>query len=140
MKGLLIIMLMIVSAYVYFNYFGERPESLIGDVTLTSNGKQKNLGIDFNAPVRYLGHFPEEHGQILQIRIRAISFDGFNKNNSIMDRIIKSGSGDALIDDVRYEGSVPGGPFLIVKFRKPIFFKVVEGDGLRSLNVSFSAS
>jgi len=140
MKNLILVMLLSGGVYFYLTYFGERPDGLIEDLTLTRDVTGNNLGIDFTAPVRYLGHYPKSYGEVLQIRIRAISFDGFDKNISIFDRVIKSGSsGDSLIEDVRYEGNVPGGPFLVLKFSKPVNFEVVEGDGLRSLNVNFDS-
>ena len=139
MKNLLYAILAISAAYIYFNYFGERPEKLIADVTLTSNGKNKNLAFDFTTPIRYLGHFPESYGEVLQIRFRSISFSGFEQNYSILNDIIKAGStAEQLIDDVRYEGDVPGGPFVIVRFTKPVEYEIHEGEGLRSLSISFT--
>lgn len=140
MKNMILIMLLSGVGYFYVTYFGEKPDGLIDDLTLTSDATGSNLGIDFTTPVRYLGHYPNSYGEVLQIRIRAISFAGFENNISIFDRVIKSGSsGDSLIEDVRFEGNVPGGPFVVLKFIKPVNFKVVEGDGLRSMNINFKS-
>lgn len=140
MKNLVLIMLLSGGGYFYFTYFGEKPEGLIDDLTLTRDATGSNLGIDFTTPVRYLGHYPESFGDVVQIRIRAISFAGFDKNISLYNRVIKSGSsGDSLIEDVRYEGNVPGGPFVVLKFSKPVNFNVIEGDGLRSININFKS-
>ena len=140
MKNMILIVLLSGAGYFYVTYFGEKPDGLIEDLTLTSDATGSNLGIDFTTPVRYLGHYPNSYGEVLQIRIRAISFAGFENNISIFDRVIKSGSsGDSLIEDVRFEGNVPGGPFVVLKFIKPVNFKVVEGDGLRSMNINFKS-
>lgn len=141
MKNLIYTLLAVSAAYVYFTYFGAQSENLIADVTLTSNGKEKNLAFDFTTPIRFLGHFPENYGQVLQIRLRSISFGGFTQNYSLLKNIVKAGSGsDVLIDDVRYEGDIPGGPFVVVRFTRPVNFEVHEGEGLRSLSVSFNKS
>ncbi|MFV2058216.1 MAG: hypothetical protein ACC707_17250 [Thiohalomonadales bacterium] len=140
MKNLLLIMLLSGGGYFYFTYFGEKPDGLIEDLMLTSDATGSNLGIHFATPVRYLGHYPRSYGEVVQIRIRAISFAGFRKNISIFDHVIKSGSrGDSLIEDVRFEGNVPRGPFVVLKFTKPVNFKIVEGDGLRSMNINFNS-
>jgi len=141
MKNVAYIVIAFIVVYLYMTIFAEKPDKLVADVTLTTSGNQKNLAFDFTTPVRYLGHYPESYGEVLQIKIRAISFEGFNKNYSILGQIAKSGSStDNLITDVRYEGNVKGGPFLIVRFAKPLNYEVHESDGLSSLSISFDAT
>jgi len=141
MKNVVYIAIAVIGVYLYMTIFAEKPDKLVSEVTLTTSGNQKNLAIDFTTPVRYLGHFPENYGEILQIKIRAISFEGFDKNYSILGQIAKSGSStDNLIRDVRYEGNVKGGPFLIIRFAKPLNYEVHEADGLSSLSISFDAT
>jgi len=141
MKNVVYVVVAVIVAYLYMTIFAEKPDKLVSEVTLTTSGNQKNLAFDFTTPVRYLGHYPESYGEVLQIKIRAISFDGFNKNYSILSQIAKSGSStDNLIRDVRYEGNVEGGPFLVVRFAKPLNYEVNESDGLSSLSISFDAT
>lgn len=141
MRNVVYIVLAAVAVYVYVTIFAEKPDKLVADVTLTTSGNQKNLAFDFTTPVRYLGHFPESYGSVVQIKLRAISFEGFTENYSILNDIVKSGSStDDLIRDVRYEGSVQGGPFIVVRFAKPLNFEVHETDGLSGLSISFDAT
>jgi hypothetical protein len=46
-------------------------------------------------------------------------------------------SQEKLLQDVRYEGNVPGGPFIVVKFDKPMKFQVSESNGLNGLIVNY---
>jgi len=128
MKNIVYIAVAVIVVYLYMTIFAEKPDKLVSEVTLTTSGNQKNLAFDFTTPVRYLGHFPESYGEVLQ-------------NYSILGQIAKSGSStDNLIRDVRYEGNVEGGPFLVVRFAKPLNYEVNESDGLSSLSISFDAT
>jgi len=77
MKNVAYIVIAFIVVYLYMTIFAEKPDKLVADVTLTTSGNQKNLAFDFTTPVRYLGHYPESYGEVLQIKIRAISFYGY---------------------------------------------------------------
>lgn len=131
-------MLIITGGYIYFTYFGDKPDTLIDDVVLTEDKNGGNIQIEFATPVRYLGHYPDAEGEFLQIKLRAISFHEFDENYSIVNKFLKFNKAkDYNLADVRYEGNVPGGPFLIVKFSEPVNFKVNEGDGLKALLINY---
>lgn len=137
-KNIALIMLLITVGFVYFTFFGEKPESLVSEVVLTKDKEGGNIQVDFANPVRYLGHFPENEGEILQIRIRAISFYSFNESFSVIKKYLQKGKAkDYNIEDIRYEGDVPGGPFLIVKFIQPVSYKLKEGEGLKAVLINY---
>ena len=84
----------------------------ISDLLITSDRKEKVIDIEFNGAVRYLGHFPEKKGEILQVKFRTITFDSEKDSYSILKKLQLTGhSKSNYIDDVIYEGDVPGGPF-----------------------------
>jgi hypothetical protein len=119
-------------------YFGEKPETLVEDVVVTKDKNGGNIQIEFANPVRHVGHFPEKEGDFLQIKLRAISFHDFTENYSVVEKFLKTiKANDYHIDDLRYEGNVPGGPLLTVKFSKPMEFSLDEGDGLRALLINY---
>ena len=138
LKNILVIMALITVGFIYITFFGEKPESLIAEVVLTKDKEVSNLQVDFSSPVRYVGHFPENQGEFLQIKVRAISFHEFNENYSLIDMFLKTPEArDSHIADIRYEGNVPGGPFLIIKFTKPVTYQVNEGDGLKAMLINY---
>jgi len=137
-KNLAVLLLLTIAAYVYFKYGYEAPSQLVRDFHITSDKNGHNLEFDFENPVRYLGHFPENESDILQIKLRAIGFNDFTENASLLDRFISNSEvKDKLLDDVRYEGDVPGGPFIVVRFTKPMKYNINESNGLKSLIISY---
>lgn len=133
-------MILITIGYIYTTYMGEKPELLVSDLVLTKEKDGGNIHIDFAGPVRHLGHFPENEGSIIQIKLRAISFHEFNENYSVIEKFVQTGRVvDYFIEDIRYEGNVPGGPFVIVRFTKPMEYVVNEGDGLKGLLINYKS-
>lgn len=131
-------MIVITAGFLYFTFFGEKPETLVSDVLLTKDKNSSNLQMDFASPVRHIGHFPENEGDILQIKLRAISFHEFTENYSVLKKYLQNAKAkDYNIEDIRYEGNVPGGPFIIVKFIQPVTYQVSEGEGLKAMLINY---
>lgn len=138
LKNILLIMTLVTVGFIYFTFFGEKPETLVAEIVLTKDKDSSNIQVDFASPVRHIGHFPENEGEILQIKLRAISFHDFNENYSVINKYLQSAKAkDYHIKDIRYEGDVPGGPFLIVKFTQPVTYQVNEGDGLKAMLINY---
>jgi hypothetical protein len=131
-------MVLITAGFIYFTFFGEKPETLVADVVLTKDKEAKNLQVDFASPVRHIGHFPEKQGDLLQIKLRAISFHEFNESYSLINTFLQSHEAkENQIADIRYEGNVPGGPFLTIKFSQPVSYQVNEGEGLKAMLINY---
>lgn len=137
-RNIALIMALITAGFIYFTFFGEKPGTLIAEVALTKDRETSNLQVNFANPVRHIGHFPDNEGDILQIKLRAISFHEFNENYSLMNTFLQTHEAkDHHIADIRYEGNVPGGPFLTVKFTRPVTYHVSEGDGLKAMLINY---
>jgi hypothetical protein len=131
-------MALITAGFIYLTFFGEKPDTLVADVVIIKDKDASNLQVEFASPVRHLGHFPEKQGDLLQIKLRAISFHDFNESYSLINTFIQSHEAkDSLITDIRYEGNVPGGPFLTIKFTQPVSYQVNEGDGLKAMLINY---
>jgi len=138
LRNILIIMALITAGFIYLTFFGEKPDTLVADVVIIKDKDASNLQVEFASPVRHLGHFPEKQGDLLQIKLRAISFHDFNESYSLINTFIQSHEAkDSLITDIRYEGNVPGGPFLTIKFTQPVSYQVNEGDGLKAMLINY---
>jgi len=137
-KNLSIILILVIGVYVYYKYGQDAPEQLVNDFHITSDKDGHNLEFDFANPVRYLGHFPDDNSDIIQVKLRAIGFSEFRENISLLDQFVTPADmQEKFLQDVRYEGNVPGGPFLVVRFSKPMTYHVTESNGLKGLIISY---
>lgn len=135
--GLLIILIF---GYVMGVYSFDSDRTLVEDAVLIREEEGKVLHLDFSAPVRLVGSYPEATGDILQIKLRVIAIDDFKENLSLLEKFVGIAEGKELfITHMRYEGNVPGGPFIIMKFSKPVKWDLAEGDGLIGMNIIIKA-
>jgi len=137
-KSILILLLLVGGGYFYVTFLGEQADGLVSDIVINRDNKGGHLDINFSNPVRYLGHYPPDEGDVLQVKLRPVAFGGFAENVSLSDKLPSSAKVlDYNIEDIIYEGKVPGGPFIVIRFSKPMRFEIKEGEGLKSLLVSF---
>ena len=119
----------------------DADRSLIEYAVLIREEDNKSIQIDFSAPVRIVGIFPEKSGDIVQIKLRVIAFGEFDENLSILEKFVGIEEGKEIhVTHMRYEGNVPGGPFLVMKFDQPVEWNITEGDSLLGMNVEIKES
>ena len=119
----------------------DTDRQLIEDAVLIREQDNKSIHIDFSAPVRIVGIFPEESGDIVQIKLRVIAFGKFDENLSILEKFVGIEEGKEMhITNMRYEGNVPGGPFVVMKFSQPVKWNITEGDSLLGMNIDIKES
>ena len=137
-KNLSIILIWAIGVYVYYKYGQEAPGQLVSNFHITSDKDGHNLEFDFANPVRYLGHFPDDNSDIIQVKLRAIGFSEFRENISLLEQFVTPvDMQEKFLQDVRFEGNVPGGPFLVVRFSRPMSYRVTESNGLKGLIISY---
>jgi hypothetical protein len=110
---------------------------IISDVTVTDKVDRIELGVEFTFPVRYMGHFPEDYGDTIEIQLKAVvvsEVDAGLLPRSESIRLPEAGSVPLL--DISYEGDLPGGPYLTVRFHDPVAFTVKQGTDFRSLMIT----
>ena len=131
---------MLVFGYIMGVYSFDSERELIEGAVLIRGEEGKILHLDFSAPVRFVGSYPEASGDILQIKLRVIAVDDFSENLSLIEKFVGVAEGKELhITHMRYEGNVPGGPFIIMKFSKPVKWEIAEDDGLVGMNIAIKA-
>ncbi len=109
---------------------------ILEDVSVSAADDGTAVIVHFSFPLRYLRHFPERKGRTLQIALTPI-------NISAIDRSLLSGREsvrvpDGLIDDVvdiSYEGDMPGGPYLTLRFYQALHYVVSPGSDFRSIKI-----
>ena len=137
-KSILILLLLVGAWYFYVTFLGGQSGDLVSDIAINRDNKGGHLDINFVNAVRYLGHYPQTEGDVLQVKLRPVAFGEFKENLSISDKLPNSAKvRDYNIEDILYEGKVPGGPFIVIRFSKPMRFKIEEGNGLKSLLISY---
>jgi hypothetical protein len=137
--SVLIIIVLIGFGLGVVSFDADRP--LIEDAVLIREDDNKSIQIDFSAPVRIVGVFPEKSGDIVQIKLRVIALGEFDENLSILEKFVGEEEGKEVhISHMRYEGDVPGGPFIVMKFNQQVQWKVTEGDSLLGMNIEIKES
>jgi hypothetical protein len=110
---------------------------IISDVVVNEHADTTDLRIEFTFPVRYISHYPEDSGDTLEIKLNEVvisSVDaGFlHERESVRLPKVKS----IPLLDISYEGDLPGGPYLTIRFRLPVTYKVSQGSDFRSVLVT----
>lgn len=119
----------------------DADRKLVDDVVLVREAEHKILQLVFSAPVRLIGSYPESSGYIVQIKLGVIAFGKFDENLSLLEQFVGVEEGKEIhMTHMQYEGNVPGGPFLVMKFDRKVHWKVDEGDRLQGMNIEISES
>lgn len=110
---------------------------IIKQVTVSEQADKTEFNIGFIFPVRYVRHFPTDYGETIEIQLKAVlvsedDADLLGERESIR---LPDASYIPLLD-ISYEGDLPGGPYLTVRFLKPVAYKVQQGADFRSLLVT----
>ncbi|MBL1275944.1 MAG: hypothetical protein COB30_007640 [Ectothiorhodospiraceae bacterium] len=114
----------------------DSDRTIIEDVVLVREAEQKLLQLEFSAPVRVVGQYPQRSGKILQVKLSVIALGRFDENVSLLEEFVGIEEGKEIyMTHMQYEGNVPGGPFLVMKFNRPVQWQVTEGDSLMSMDI-----
>lgn len=141
MKIITVFFVMLLAAYAMGVVSFDSDRQLIDDVVLIREAEQKILQLAFSAPVRLVGSYPESTGDIAQVKLSVIAFGGFDENLSLLEQFVGIEEGKEIhMTHMQYEGNVPGGPFLVMKFDRKVHWKISEDDGLQSMNIEISES
>ena len=126
-----------VGALLLFTLNSHAQDPLLDEVGTRIEGSTAKVRIRFTAQVRYLRHFPLEHGELVQIFFRVITVDG--AEISLREEVRR----------VRATATLPGftvtympppshdvlrDPLsVLIQFDRPVSYKVSEGKEKRSL-------
>ena len=112
-------------------------QTVLQDIKIVPKEDETYVDFDLGIPLNYVKHFPQAVGEILQIQLLVDT-----ELNRDIHKEIRQGADLApppgnkqLLVYVTYEEGVPGGPYLTLRFAKPVSFRVEAGDSLTSLTV-----
>lgn len=125
-------------------------DSVLQGIQITEKETVIELQIDFAQPLQYLRHFPPNAGEILQIQLQAPveqlrdeKADAAAGSNNVSasatakrESMLPPANDVVPLVNVTYEGDVPGGPFLTLRFRFAVEYTLSSGPGGKSVVVS----
>lgn len=141
MKILTVLFAILLAGYAMGVVSFDADRKLVDDVVLVREAEHKILQLEFSAPVRLVGSYPESSGDIVQIKLSVIAFGKFDENLSLLEQFVGVEEGKEIhMTHMQYEGNVPGGPFLVMKFDRQVHWKISEGDRLLGMHIEISES
>ena len=94
------------------------------------------LEVRLTFPFRYLSHFPQETGSELRIRIVPVRVPSSDVGAVFKNEGLVPPDADiAAVDQVLYEGDNPDGPYVTIRFTRPVRYQVIPGSDYRSINI-----
>ena len=111
-------------------------DKVLEEVDLIQHDGELFIEVLFSFPMRYRSHFPADHGEELRIRLLPVrvpssDLDAVPRRESVIPEY----AGAASVDEVIYEGDIAGGPYLTVRFTRPVRYQVIPGADYRSIRV-----
>ena len=111
-------------------------DKIIASALLKLEGDNTLLDVQLTFPFRYLSHFPQETGDELRIRIMPVSVPSSDLNAVFRrEGVVPPDADIAAIDEVIYEGDSTNGPWLTVRFTRPVRYQVIPGSDYRSVTI-----
>jgi hypothetical protein len=119
--------------------FAQAQAHILDEVETAVDKGVAEIRIRFTVPVRYLRHFPAEHGELLQIYFRVATLDG--QELSLRDETHKVRATPALPGftvTYTHPGSRDIGRdplYVVLQFDRAVTYKLREGDDNYSINL-----
>ena len=111
-------------------------DKVLQEVELVQHDGEIVIEVLFSFPMRYRSHFPADKGGELRIRMFPVrvpssDLDAVPRRESVIPEYAGAGS----VDEVIYEGDIEGGPYLTIRFLRPVRYQVIPGSDYRSIRV-----
>ena len=111
-------------------------DRILQDVVVTPGEDAAQVTVLFSDVFRYVTHFPHESSDELRIRLEPVRV-AMSDFTAVFQReaVRPLDAADADLEEVLYEGDIPGGPYLTLFFARPVTYEVKPGADFRSLTV-----
>ncbi len=109
-------------------------------VEAVEHGNCATISVDFNTPIQYQSHFPENRGRDLHISVSPLNFnrlaiDGFAEESARPPRSDLAG-----LAEVQYDVTNPSGPVLLLHFEREMYWSVQADNEVTRLLIVVSQS
>lgn len=111
-------------------------DRVLDEVSLVQSEEELYVEVLFSFPLRYRSHFPEDRARELRIRLQPVrvpasDLDAVPQRESVVPQYADVVS----LEEVIYEGDIEGGPYLTVRFTRPVRYQVIPGSDYRSMRI-----
>lgn len=114
---------------------------IIDSVDVSRENNAVRIDVSFVCPVRYVTHAPQSHGSEVRIKVDPVPRCQDDAQAAGQDQTIHPESeAHAPVTDITYEGNVPGGPFLTLRFSHEVNFRIAPTPDYRGITVTIPAS
>jgi len=114
---------------------------VIERVDVHANTSVERIEVRFVAPVQYVWHFPHKPGELALIQIKPVPVGTSDPAAFLLEESVPLPPEErGLVAHITYDGSEPGGPFLIVGLTRPLSFVVERGRDARSIVIALDLS
>ena len=114
-------------------------DRFLSRVTAQEDGACATVNIDFNVPIRYTSHFPENGGRELRIGVQPLNFNrGSLSTGLAVESLRPPSSAVAGIQRISYDVSDPAGPTLVIEFDHEAKWEVKSDKTVTRLVLSVS--
>lgn len=120
--------------------FAAEKKQILQDVQISENQDDVIVGVNFNKNVKIIRHFPPDAGEILQIQLEVSDNKKIEGSQAAIDSdlakresMLPPKNDLVPLVSITYEGDVPGGPYLTLRFKFAVEFRLEEGGDGRSI-------
>lgn len=111
-------------------------DKVLDEVSVVRSDGTLYVEVLFSFPLRYRSHFPEQRAQELRVRLQPVrvpasDLDAVPRRESVIPQYADVVS----LEEVIYEGDIEGGPYLTVRFTRPVRYQVIPGSDYRSMRI-----
>lgn len=124
--------------FVLYSASATAAEAILKDINIAVRDEDTHINIDLGAPLEYVKHFPQSFGEIIQVQLNLASGKGKQIHKEVRQgKELKTPAGsEPLLIYVTYEAGVPGGPYLTLRFVKPVRFRVEPQSSPTQLSIT----
>jgi len=134
--------LILVSICLLPTAFAVEKKQVLRDIQVSEKANEVAIRVNFNKRVRAIRHFPPTAGEILQIQLEvtgdkksAGSRDDIDSDIAKRESMLPPKNNLVPLVSVTYEGDVPGGPYLTLRFKFAVEFRLEEGSDGKSIHI-----
>lgn len=111
-------------------------DKIIDSALIKTDSGHVAIEVALTYPFRYLSHFPQETGTELRIRIVPVRVPSSDRDAVFKNEgLVPPDAEVAAVDQVLYEGDTPNGPYVTIRFTRPVRYQVIPGSDYRSVNI-----
>ncbi|MBL1275943.1 MAG: hypothetical protein COB30_007635 [Ectothiorhodospiraceae bacterium] len=123
----------------FITFPGQAAQVVLDEIKVHEEDDATSIEIFFGLPLRYLKHFPQKMGEIVQIQLELGLDEGERRDRHKEVReggeLLSPEGQESVLVYVTYEEGVPGGPYLTLRFSHMVRFDVLSGPDRKSLSV-----